>query len=191
MAQSVRLDTILGSKFFMPIFLVLGTAHEKEKSCDTVREIMPSRSVNKVILVGNLGRDAETKFTPSGAAFSRFSVATTRSWKDQQSNEWKEETNWTNVVVWRQENLANYLTKGKQVYVEGRLQTRSYDDKDGKKVYTTEVVADEIILLGGRGEGGGAEAAAARSGNYNRPKAAGAPEDDFGPMQITDDDVPF
>ena len=152
---------------------------------------MPSRSVNKVILVGNLGRDAETKFTPSGAAFSRFSVATTRSWKDQQSNEWKEETNWTNVVVWRQENLANYLTKGKQVYIEGRLQTRSYDDKDGKKVYTTEVVADEIILLGGRGEGGGAEAGATRTGNYNRPKASGAPEDDFGPMQISDDDVPF
>ena len=191
MAQSVRLDTILGSKFFMPVFLVLCTRPQKEKSCDTVREIMPSRSVNKVILVGNLGRDAETKFTPSGASFSRFSVATTRSWKDQQSNEWKEETNWTNVVVWRQENLANYLTKGKQVYVEGRLQTRSYDDKDGKKVYTTEVVADEIILLGGRGEGGAAEAGAARSGNYNRPKAAGAQEDDFGPMQITDDDVPF
>lgn len=153
---------------------------------------MPSRSVNKVILVGNLGRDAETKFTPSGAAFSRFSVATTRSWKDQQSNEWKEETNWTNVVVWRQENLANYLTKGKQVYIEGRLQTRTYDDKDGKKVYTTEVVADEIILLGGRGEGGGGEAGAARSGNYNRPKTAGAPEDDLGPsMQIQDDDIPF
>jgi single-strand DNA-binding protein len=113
---------------------------------------MASRSVNKVILVGNLGRDAETKFTPSGAAVTRFSIATTRSWKDQQSNEWKEETNWSNVVLWRQENLANYLTKGKQVYVEGRLQTRSYDDKDGKKVYATEVVAEEVILLGGRGE---------------------------------------
>src|ERR1700760_1792700 len=115
---------------------------------------MPSRSVNKVILVGNLGRDAETKFTPSGAAVTRFAVATTRSWKDQQSNEWKEETNWTNVVLWRQEKLSNYLTKGKQVYVEGRIQTRSYDDKDGKKVYSTEVVADEVILLGGRGEAG-------------------------------------
>ncbi len=112
---------------------------------------MASRSVNKVILVGNLGRDAETKFTPSGASVTRFAVATTRSWKDQSTNEWKEETNWTNVVVWRQENLANYLTKGKQIYVEGRLQTRSYDDKDGKKVYSTEVVADEVILLGGRG----------------------------------------
>jgi len=111
-------------------------------------------SVNKVILIGNLGRDAETKFTPSGASVTRFAVATTRSWKDQQSNEWKEETNWSNVVLWRQENLSNYLTKGKQVYVEGRMQTRSYDDKDGKKVYSTEVVAEEVILLGGRGEGG-------------------------------------
>jgi single-strand DNA-binding protein len=165
---------------------------------------MPSRSVNKVILIGNLGRDAETKFTPSGAAVTRFAVATTRSWKDQQSNEWKEETNWTNVVLWRQENLANYLTKGKQVYVEGRLQTRSYDDKDGKKVYATEVVADEVILLGGRGEGGapGYEASGqgmARSGGPSRGRGAGAgpgggagaEEDPYGGMGVSDDDVPF
>ena len=159
---------------------------------------MASRSVNKVLLIGNLGRDAETKFTPAGVSVTRFSVATTRSWKDQQSNEWKEETNWTNVVLWRQENLANYLTKGKQVYVEGRLQTRSYDDKDGKKVYTTEVVADEVILLGGRGEGGGqfeggSGQSAARSGAPGRGRAPGgaAADDDFGGMQITDDDVPF
>src|SRR3982750_2162608 len=129
---------------------------------------MASRSVNKVILVGNLGRDAETKFTPSGAAVTRFAIATTRSWKDQQSNEWKEETNWSNVVLWRQENLANYLTKGKQVYVEGRMQTRSYDDKDGKKVYATEVVAEEVLLLGGRGEGGPAMDA----GSQTSPRAA-------------------
>ena len=112
---------------------------------------MASRSVNKVILVGHLGRDAETKFTPSGAAATRFSVATSRRWKDQQTNDWKEETNWTNVVLWRQENGANYLTKGKQVYVEGRVGTRSYDDKDGKKVYSTEVIAEEVLLLGGLG----------------------------------------
>ena len=117
---------------------------------------MASRSVNKVILVGHLGRDAETKFTPAGVAVTKFSVATNRRWKDQQSGEWKEETDWANVVLWRQENLANYLTKGKQVYVEGRLQTRSYDDKDGKKQYMTEVVAEDVILLGGRGgEGDG------------------------------------
>lgn len=169
-------------------------------ACDTVRIIMASRSVNKVILVGNLGRDAETKFTPSGASVTKFAVATTRSWKDQQTNEWKEETNWTNVVVWRQENLANYLTKGKQVYVEGRLQTRSYDDKDGKKVYTTEVVADEVILLGGRGESGGYEgggtgrAAGASAGQGGRGRGtapSSMPDDDFGGMGVTDDDVPF
>lgn len=160
--------------------------------------IMASRSVNKVILLGHLGRDAETRFTPSGAAVTRFSVATSRSWKDQQTNEWKEETNWTNVVVWRQENVANYLTKGRQVYVEGRLQTRSYDDKDGKKVYATEVIADDVILVGGRGEGGGFEAGAASSGRATAGAGKGrggpggaAPADDFGSMGITDDDVPF
>jgi len=160
---------------------------------------MASRSVNKVILIGNLGRDAETKFTPSGVSVTKFAVATTRSWKDQQTNEWKEETNWTNIVLWRQENLANYLTKGKQVYVEGRLQTRSYDDKDGKKVYTTEVVAEEVLLLGGRGEGAPAYEAgapgAARSATPVRAKATApgaAPEEDpYGGMGVTDDDVPF
>ncbi|MBV9671137.1 MAG: single-stranded DNA-binding protein [Acidobacteriales bacterium] len=164
---------------------------------------MATRSVNKVILIGNLGRDAETKFTPSGTAVTRLALATQRSWKDQQTNEWKEETNWTNVVLWRQENLANYLTKGKQIYVEGRLQTRSYDDKDGKKVYATEVVAEEIILLGGRGDGAGpstgpgaapaqrtSRGESARSGSGG-PGGASGPEDDFGGMQITDDDVPF
>jgi single-strand DNA-binding protein len=164
---------------------------------------MASRSVNKVILVGHLGRDAETKFTPSGAAATRFSVATSRRWKDQQTNDWKEETNWTNVVLWRQENLANYLTKGKQIYVEGRIQTRSYDDKDGKKVYATEVVADEVILLGGRGDGafeGGSAAGATgaggggggRGGTSSRGKSTGGGmDDDPGPMGISDDDVPF
>ncbi len=160
---------------------------------------MASRSVNKVLLIGHLGRDAETKFTPSGTSVTRFAVATNRRWKDQQTQEWKEETNWTNVVLWRQENLANYLTKGTQVYVEGRIQTRSYDDKDGKKVYATEVVAEEVILLGGRGENaGGFEGgqSASRNAAPNRARTAGgggasAPDEDFGGMQITDDDVPF
>ncbi len=159
---------------------------------------MASRSVNKVILVGHLGKDAETRFTPSGAARTNFSIATSRRWKDQQSGEWKEETDWHNVVLWRSENLANYLTKGKQIYVEGRLQTRSYDDKDGNKKYSTEVVADEGILLGGRGD----SAAAAGGGSYDepvsmprsaqKPRPAPAPEpDSFGDQGITDDDVPF
>ena len=152
---------------------------------------MASRSVNKVILVGHLGRDAETKFIPSGVAVTKFSVATNRRWKDQQSGEWKEETDWANVVLWRQENLANYLTKGKQVYVEGRLQTRSYDDKDGKKQYTTEVVAEDVILLGGRGGGEGSDETGRAPVSMPRsaPRTAAAPEAmDQG---ITDDDVPF
>src|SRR6185312_13746981 len=89
----------------------------RNRTCVKVQGYMASRSVNKVILVGHLGRDAETKFTPGGTAVTRFSVATSRRWKDKQSNEWKEETDWTNIVLWQAENLANYLTKGKQVYV--------------------------------------------------------------------------
>jgi single-strand DNA-binding protein len=158
---------------------------------------MASRSVNKVILLGNLGRDAETKFTASGVACTTFSVATSYRWKDQQTGEWKEDTDWHNVVLWRQENLANYLTKGKQVYVEGRLKTRSYDDKDGKKVYRTEVVADDVLLLGGRGEGAPEEARGpvsmprnAQPRRSSAPAPASAEESPFEPG-ITDDDVPF
>ena len=155
---------------------------------------MASRSVNKVILIGNLGRDAETAYTASQVAVTKFSVATSRRWKDQQTGEWKEETNWSNVVLWRQEAVAPYLTKGKQVYVEGRLQTRSYDDKDGKKVWTTEVVADEVILLGGRGEGGGpseeyGSQEPMRSAPRSRPAAA--PTSHAPSEGISDDDVPF
>ncbi|MCC7174439.1 MAG: single-stranded DNA-binding protein [Bryobacterales bacterium] len=158
---------------------------------------MASRSVNKVILLGNLGRDAETRFTTGGAARTTFSIATSRRWKDQQTGEWKEETDWHNVVLWRQENVANYLTKGRQVYVEGRLQTRSYEDKDGKKVYTTEVVADDVILVGGRGgDAGAAEeqrspaAGASRSSQRTPSRAAGEPPSppDY---EAGDDDVPF
>jgi single-strand DNA-binding protein len=157
---------------------------------------MASRSVNKVILLGHLGKDAETKFTPSGVSRSTFTIATNRRWKDQQSGEWKEETDWHNCVLWRSENLANYLTKGKQVYVEGRLQTRSWDDKEGQKRYMTEVVCDDLVLLGGRGD--------APPGDYSQPvsmprsaqqrpqptPSAAAPNDDFS-QGITDDDVPF
>jgi single-strand DNA-binding protein len=111
---------------------------------------------NNVTLVGNLGRDAETKYTQSGMAVSNFSVATTRSWKDKQSGEFKNETTWTNCVMWGNEKLAPMLTKGAKVFVNGRLQTSSYDDKDGKKVYKTEVVTDNVILAGSN-NGGGAE----------------------------------
>ena len=165
---------------------------------------MASRSVNKVILLGNLGKDAETRFTPSGVARTTFAIATSRRWKDQQTGEWKEETDWHNIVLWRSENVSNYLTKGKQVYVEGRLQTRSYDDKDGNKRYMTEVVADDVILLGGRGEGGpgpvpeptGQDSSVVsmpRTAQRPRPTPAAQPEADadLGGQGITDDDVPF
>jgi single-strand DNA-binding protein len=156
---------------------------------------MASRSVNKVILVGHLGKDAETKFTQGGTPVTKFTIATGRRWKDQQSGEWKEETDWHNVVLWRAENLANYLLKGKQVYIEGRLQTRSYDDKDGKKQWFTEVVAEEVILLGGRageasagaGEGAG-PVSIPRSAPRQAPAAAPAESMN---QEITDDDVPF
>jgi single-strand DNA-binding protein len=163
---------------------------------------MASRSVNKVILLGHLGKDAETKFTPSGIARTTFTLATNRSRKDQQSGEWKEITDWHNIVLWRSENLTNYLQKGKQVYIEGRIESRSWDDKDGQKRYITEIVCDELILLGGRGDSGGGSG----GGDYSqqpvsmprsaqRPPAAApapapAPADDFN-QGITDDDVPF
>src|ERR1700684_2148596 len=135
---------------------------------------MASRSVNKVILIGRLGRDAEMAYTASQVAVVKFSVATSRRWKDQATGDWKEETNWSNIVFWRGENVAPYLLKGTQVYVEGRLQTRSYDDKDGKKVWTTDVVADEVILLGGRGQaGGGGAGAGADEGFSQEPPSSG------------------
>ncbi|MGA3028159.1 MAG: single-stranded DNA-binding protein [Bryobacteraceae bacterium] len=153
--------------------------------------------MNKVILIGHLGKDAETRFTSSGVSVTKFSVATNRRWKDQQTGDWKEETDWTNVVLWKQENLANYLTRGKQVYVEGRLRTHSYDDKDGKKVWATEVVADDVILLG-RGEGSAEGSAPVSAPRASRaPQAGGGggsrPAEEPAPSEhgITDDDVPF
>ena len=154
---------------------------------------MASRSINKVTLLGHLGKDAETKFTPSGVAVTNFTLATSRRWKDQQSGEWKEETEWHRVVMWRSENVSNYLLKGKQVYVEGRLQTRSWEDKDGQKRYTTEIVCEDLILLGGRGDSTGEFAPPAsmpRTASAPRAQAASSPAEDFN-QGITDDDVPF
>ena len=109
-----------------------------------------SKSLNLVVLAGALGKDAITKFTPSGQAVSNFSVATNYSWKDKASGDYKETTEWSNVVLWGQEKLASYLTKGSKVTVTGRLSTRSYEDKDGHKKYVTEVIADNVVLMGSR-----------------------------------------
>jgi single-strand DNA-binding protein len=163
---------------------------------------MAGKSVNKVILLGHLGKDAETKFTPSGASVTNFNLATNRRVKDQQTGEWRDETDWHRIVVWQTENIANYLLKGKQVYLEGRLQTRTWEDKDGKKNYTTEVICnagDVILLASGRGEAAGADYSqqpVSMPRSAQRPQAASQPQsppaEDAGFNQgITDDDVPF
>ena len=142
-------------------------------------------SVNKVILVGNLGRDAEVRVTPGGHSVASFSIATTESWT--KDGEKKEQTEWHRIVLWGRsaDALQPYLTKGKQIYVEGRLQTRQWD-KDGQKHYTTEVKADKIVLLGGgAGRGGGDRPSDRGEGGYSDPMGGG----DATP--ITDDDIPF
>jgi single-strand DNA-binding protein len=115
---------------------------------------MAERSVNKAILVGRLGSDAETRFTQSGTPVSRVSLAMNRQWTDS-DKQVHEETDWMSIVIWNKENLAAYLTKGTKLYVEGRLQTRSYDDKEGVKRYVTEVVAENLVLLGGTANSNG------------------------------------
>jgi single-strand DNA-binding protein len=155
---------------------------------------MASRSVNKVILIGRLGKDAESKFTPSGTSVATFSIATSWRQKDQQTGEWKDHTDWHNIVFWRAENVAPYLTKGTQVYIEGRLQTRNYENKEGRKVYVTEVVAEELILLGGRpgGETSGEQPVSMPRSAPRPQSAVPAPAEDSSFDQgITDDDVPF
>jgi single-strand DNA-binding protein len=149
-------------------------------------------SVNKAILVGNLGRDAEFTTTSGGFPIARFSLATTHRRKDNKSGQWEDRTEWHRIVLLgnQAESLRDYLRKGKQIYVEGRIETRSWDDKDGQKRYMTEIIADRIQLLGGPG-GSDRSAGAARS---SRPSEEGtyAPvaegESQMGPE---DDDVPF
>ena len=141
-------------------------------------------SVNKVILVGNLGKDAEVRVTPGGQSVASFSMATTENWTSKEGEK-KEQTEWHRIVLWgkQAESLQEYLVKGKQIYVEGRLQTRQWDDKEGNKRYTTEIKADRITLLGG---GGGRSSGMDRGGSH----PAGGPDEP--PMEpITDDDIPF
>jgi single-strand DNA-binding protein len=141
-------------------------------------------SVNKVILVGNLGRDAELRYTPAGAAVATLSLATTEVWNDK-GGQRQEKTEWHRVVLWgkQAETLNEYLMKGKQIYVEGRLQTREWNDKDGNKRYTTEIRGDRVVLLGGGG-GGGRREAPVRS-----PQESVEPHEPVVP--VTDDDIPF
>jgi len=147
-------------------------------------------SVNKVILVGNLGRDAELRYTPGGAAVATLNMATTEIWNDK-GGQRQEKTEWHRIVLWGKtaESLNEYLTKGKQIYVEGRLQTRQWDDKDGNKRYTTEIRGDRVVLLGSAAGGGGRQMARGAAG-------AGAGAHNEEPMgepvtELTDDDIPF
>jgi single-strand DNA-binding protein len=165
-------------------------------------------SVNKVIIVGNLGRDPETRYMPNGEAVTNVAVATTESWKDKNSGEKKELTEWHRITFYRKlaEIAGQYLKKGSQVYVEGRLQTRKWTDKDGVEKYTTEIIADSMQMLGSRqgggggssmddggGYGGGGGAPARQSsggggGGAARAPAAARPAPNFSDM---DDDIPF
>ena len=168
-------------------------------------------SVNKVILIGNLGRDPEVRYTPSGAAVCNVSLATTRNWKSRDSGDKVEETEWHRVVFYDRlaEIAGEYLKKGRPVYVEGRLKTRKWQDKEGKDTYTTEIVAEQMQLLGGREGGGGGMSGGmgdeGEGGGYapreqapSRPAArAPAPAPRPAPQKSStgfddmDDDIPF
>jgi len=167
-------------------------------------------SVNKVIIVGNLGRDPEVRYTPSGSAVCNVSVATTRNWKNKDSGERMEETEWHRVVFFDRmaEVAGEFLKKGRSVYVEGRLKTRKWTDKEGVERYTTEIVADSMQLLGGREGGGGGGGAEEEGGGYSErsapaprsapaarpaPQAAArpAPQKSSTGFDNMDDDIPF
>jgi single-strand DNA-binding protein len=144
-----------------------------------------ARGINKVIIVGNLGGDPETRYMPSGSAVTNLTVATNESWKDKQTGEQKERTEWHKVAMFNRlaEVAAEYLRKGSQVYIEGKLRTRKWQDKEGKDRWTTEIVADEMQMLGGRGGGGGSASMNQDPGPASAPAQPGP--DDF------DDDIPF
>ncbi len=154
-----------------------------------------ARGINKVIIVGNLGNDPDTRYMPSGGAVTNLSVATSESWKDKQTGEQKERTEWHKVAMFGRlaEIAAEYLRKGSQCYIEGKLRTRKWQDRDGNDRYTTEVIADEMQMLGGRGGGGmrggqGGGMSGGRSGGDPGPGSAPPRQpapDDF------DDDIPF
>ncbi len=163
-------------------------------------------SVNKVILVGNLGRDPETRFSPDGAAICNVSLATTSQWKDKTSGERKEETEWHRVVFYNRlaEIAGEYLKKGRSIYVEGRLKTRKWQDKEGQDRWSTEIVADQMQMLGSREDGGGGggggygrqrqespseSAATASSGSSGSRGGGGASRG--GSFDDSDDDIPF
>ncbi len=147
-----------------------------------------ARGVNKVILIGNLGKDPEVRYMPSGGAVTNVTIATSESWKDKQSGEQQERTEWHNVVFFNRlaEIAGEYLKKGSKVYVEGSLRTRKWQDKEGKDRYTTEIVAGEMQMLDSRGGGGGAAPQReGGGGSWQKGEAVAETAGDF------DDDIPF
>jgi single-strand DNA-binding protein len=148
-----------------------------------------ARGVNKVILIGNLGKDPEVRYMPSGGAVANVTLATSESWRDKQSGERQERTEWHNVVFYNRlaEIAGEYLRKGSKVYVEGRIQTRKWQDKTGADRYTTEIIANEMQMLDGRGEGAGSGSAPAR----RSPAAREGATADVGSVPDFDDDIPF
>jgi single-strand DNA-binding protein len=145
-----------------------------------------ARGINKVILVGNLGADPETRYTPSGSAVTKIRIATSESWKDKQSGERQERTEWHKVVFFGRlaEISGEYLKKGSQVYIEGSLRTDKWQDQSGQDRYTTEIVANEMQMLGGRpGAGAPAMGGGQRAASAPQPQAAAEP--------VLDDDIPF
>lgn len=153
--------------------------------------------VNKVILVGNLGQDPEVRYSASGSPVANFSIATSESWNDKNGQR-QERTEWHRIVAWGKlaELCGEYLAKGRQVYVEGKLQTRNWEDRDGNKRYTTEIIANQVTFLGGRGEasmgGGSRPNRAPQSSNANPPSQSSSGGGyDYGPPPMTEDDVPF
>ncbi len=135
-----------------------------------------AQSLNKAMLIGRLGKDPELRYTQQGSAMCRFSLATGETWKDKQTGEKKEKTTWHNIVVWGKvaEIVNEYLAKGRQVYLEGRIENRSWEDNEGVKKYITEINADKVIFLGSRGD-----------------SPAAVPDDSFSTDDIVDDDIPF
>jgi len=153
-----------------------------------------ARGVNKVILVGNLGRDPEIKYTASGAAIANVTIATSESWNDKQTGEKVEKTEWHRVVAFQRlaEIMGEYLRKGSQVYIEGKLQTRKWQDQSGQDRYTTEVVANEMQMLGGRPSDAGAPSQAGGGGGFRKsPEPQKAPAQPAADNDFADDDIPF
>ena len=155
-----------------------------------------ARGINKVILVGNLGQDPETRYMPNGKAVTNLRIATSESWKDKQTGEQREQTEWHSIVMYDKlaEIAAEYLRKGSQVYVEGKLRTRKWQDKEGRDRYTTEINANEMQMLGGRG---GDRGAAAGAGTESRSEPRSSPATERKPAPAGDaggefdDDIPF